>query len=415
MLKLEIFTPASALEDIRKALRMARKKGRYEKFMKAGITPQSRYFFMLICVFSIILSACGAQKQADESITDHAIESRLQESDITVAGSEKEAEEEPAAPAMEKTIEEPSVTATEEAEKPVDHTAAEDALFEDMARYGYSFSSGVGGWGTDLSINPDGTFSGSYSDSDMGSTGEGFPNGTLYYCEFNGRFSHPVYVDEYTYTTEIEELYYSDEPEKEKIEDDGVRYISSTAYGLDEAKTIYIYKPGKPYTELPEGYVWWVNAPTGGTIEEDRHGEMENYGIYNENADCGFISFQHDFNREDIIRIYKRDLEKHEVNDTRFCEEAMDQFTMNMLCYDEFRMWDDLLNNMWSYLKKTLDEETMKTLTEEQRAWIKEKEETVSEESEKAGEGSMQYQIENGTAARITRERVEYLVRKYVE
>lgn len=142
---------------------------------------------------------------------------------------------------------------------------------------------------------------------------------------------------------------------------------------------------------------------------------MENYGIYNENADCGFISFQHDFNREDILRIYKRDLEKHEENDTRFREEAMDQFTMNMLCYDEFRMWDDLLNNMWSYLKKTLDEETMKILTEEQRAWIKEKEETVSEESEKAGEGSMQYQIENGTAARITRERVEYLVRKYVE
>ena len=66
-------------------------------------------------------------------------------------------------------------------------------------------------------------------------------------------------------------------------------------------------------------------------------------------------------------------------NDTRFREEAMDQFTMNMLCYDEFRMWDDLLNNLWSYLKKTLDEETMKTLTEEQRAWIKEKEETVSE------------------------------------
>ena len=46
---------------------------------------------MLICVFSIILSACGAQKQADESIADHAIESRLQESDITVEGSEKEA------------------------------------------------------------------------------------------------------------------------------------------------------------------------------------------------------------------------------------------------------------------------------------------------------------------------------------
>lgn len=49
-----------------------------------------------------------------------------------------------------------------------------------------------------------------------------------------------MYVDEYTYTTEIEELNYSEEPEKEKIEDDGVRYVSSTAYGLDEAKTIYI-------------------------------------------------------------------------------------------------------------------------------------------------------------------------------
>ena len=52
----------------------------------------------------------------------------------------------------------------------------------------FIFTSGVGGWGTDLTIAPDGTFTGSYHDSEMGAIGDENPNGEVYVCAFSGAF-----------------------------------------------------------------------------------------------------------------------------------------------------------------------------------------------------------------------------------
>ena len=52
-----------------------------------------------------------------------------------------------------------------------------DATFKEamkQAAGNYSFGSGVGAWGTVMKVNKDGTFSGSYHDSDMGATGDGY-------------------------------------------------------------------------------------------------------------------------------------------------------------------------------------------------------------------------------------------------
>ena len=43
----------------------------------------------------------------------------------------------------------------------------------------YAFASGVGGWGTTMTINPDGTFVGQFYDSTMGESGDGYDS-TLY-------------------------------------------------------------------------------------------------------------------------------------------------------------------------------------------------------------------------------------------
>ncbi len=330
-----------------------------------------------------------------------------------IEAEEKDAQEENEAENTETEINPSSEPVEDQIEEMTDNEASADGLFEDMARYEYTFSSGVGGWGTELSVSSDGSFTGNFNDSDMGSTGEGYPNGTMYYCNFKGRFSSPVFVDEYTYTTGVEEISFSEEPETEEIASDGIRYVAASAYGLDDAKTIYIYKPGKPVNELPEGYIWWVNAPTGGSLEEDGSDALEFYGIYNENADCGFISNQVKFDREDLLRIYEKDFEKQKEIDAKFEKGDLDQFSLNMLSYDEFHMWDGLLNDLWSYLKETLPEDEMTTLTEEQRAWIKQKEEAVSKETAGFEGGSMIPMIENGTAARLTRERVSYLLEKY--
>ena len=43
------------------------------------------------------------------------------------------------------------------------------------------FSSGAGGWSTELKVADDGTFTGAYHDSEMELTGENYPNGTVLY------------------------------------------------------------------------------------------------------------------------------------------------------------------------------------------------------------------------------------------
>lgn len=52
----------------------------------------------------------------------------------------------------------------------------------------YGFASGSGGWGTTMTVASDGTFSGTYHDSDMGITGDDYPNGSVTISNFKGRF-----------------------------------------------------------------------------------------------------------------------------------------------------------------------------------------------------------------------------------
>ena len=59
------------------------------------------------------------------------------------------------------------------------YLAENDPLPEDFPR-GFIFASGAGAWGSSLSLWPDGTFTGSYHDSEMGENGEDYPNGTVY-------------------------------------------------------------------------------------------------------------------------------------------------------------------------------------------------------------------------------------------
>ena len=113
----------------------------------------------------------------------------------------------------------------------------------------FGFASGVGGWGTVLTLKPDGTFVGSYHDSEMGVTGEGYPNGTVYISEFSGKFDEFKKIDDYSYSIKLIELTVEDKG-KEYIED-GIRYIVSEANGLD-GKDFVFYIPDTPVEMLPE-------------------------------------------------------------------------------------------------------------------------------------------------------------------
>lgn len=148
----------------------------------------------------------------------------------------------------------------------------------------FTFSSGAGAWGTTLQINNDGSFSGSYHDSDMGDRNDSYPKGTVYYCNFSGKFGDIKKINEYTYSMKMKKIEYNNEPNTEEIKD-GFLYKYSSAYGLDEADTVLIYTPETPISDLPEEFTSWTSRlipPSGETLGY--------YGLYNVNEEEGFVS-----------------------------------------------------------------------------------------------------------------------------
>ena len=154
----------------------------------------------------------------------------------------------------------------------------------------FSFLSGAGGWSTDLCLTGgesyDGSVTGQFHDSDMGTTGEGYPNGTVYYCNFTGKFTQPEKLEEFVYSVTLEDLAY-EAPEAESIED-GVRYITAEPYGLENAGELRLYFPGYPIQNIPEeDRVWLLSAPELAPFTFDEMADMvlpsNTYLIHNVN------------------------------------------------------------------------------------------------------------------------------------
>ena len=161
----------------------------------------------------------------------------------------------------------------------------EEDLFAKLSESFY-FSSGAGGWGTELVILPDGSFEGSFHDSEMGSTGPEYPKGSLYLSIFKGKFSAPEKVNDYTYSMKLLNIEYENEADTEEIADE-MRIIYSKAYGLEGCDTFYIYTPDAPVSALPEEFKSWVFE-----LRENPYKEaLGFYGIYGLPGEYGFTSF----------------------------------------------------------------------------------------------------------------------------
>lgn len=98
------------------------------------------------------------------------------------------------------------------------------------------FCSGAGGWQTMLSLNADGSFVGTYSDSNMGDQGAEYPNGTEYICRFHGSFKDIVQLSDASWSLTLEELVLDTGHEigEEWIAADTL-HIASTPYGFADA------------------------------------------------------------------------------------------------------------------------------------------------------------------------------------
>ena len=158
--------------------------------------------------------------------------------------------------------------------------------FSELSSYTFEFSSGVGAWSTELFIHDDGTFNGNFHDSNMGETGEGYPNGTVYGCSFHGRFSYDEQLSDREFLLTVRELALDEGQVPEAIED-GVLYITSDPYGLVLDHGMVLYTPGCPIGELSEEAMFWMHMMDW----PDDLTSLPCYFLYDREADTGFVAY----------------------------------------------------------------------------------------------------------------------------
>lgn len=295
----------------------------------------------------------------------------------------------------------------EDSEQHSEQNREELSLFDELKGNRFVFASGAGAWGTELLIGEDGSFKGQYHDSDMGSTGAGYPNGTRYFSEFTGQFSEPEKVNEYTYKVTINTIEYSNEVGSEEILDE-ILYSYSEAYGLFGAEEILIYLPGAPIAELPEDYVIWAK---GSAYIEEGTTDLPFYGLYNVTEMCGFSSYNIKESLESRVAFTEElalEIENSIQND------PLTQLEYNEKTNQLYEMWNSDLNAIWSDLKVVLDAEGFDKLLQEQREWITWKEAEIQKAGSDYEGGSMQPMVMNQKAAELTKIRV-YELLEYLE
>lgn len=166
----------------------------------------------------------------------------------------------------------------------------------------FVFSSGAGGWATEITLNADGTFSGQYHDSEMGDTGNQYPDGTVYISNFNGKFTTPKQVNEYKYSMKLDYLNIEGTIGDEYYENNQ-RYIISEPYGFDDADEFMLYLPGIAMSDLPEGFISWLYA----FIDVQTTEILPCYGIYNVGGKEGFIAYGTNLSEKDSDSTVKTD------------------------------------------------------------------------------------------------------------
>lgn len=248
---------------------------------------------MLILLYVGLLSICLCSCKSDEKndIESDYINIDLQSEENLTEKDDVESNENLS---TEDDTEQEEVLSTEDNVESEDLTTEESNVsgkieneyfdFSKFENFQFVFSSGAGGWATVMTIAADGSFAGEFHDSEMGLTGDDYPNGTLYQCKFTGKFSQAIKINDYTYSMQIEDLVYEEMEGTNEIID-GVLYEYSYAYGLDEAENMLIYLPGTPSSELPDEFKSWVSY----FIVDD---ELTCYGLYNETPQYGFSGYE---------------------------------------------------------------------------------------------------------------------------
>ena len=227
-----------------------------------------------ICMLTILLAlaftGCGQQESDGDKEPETAATENADQADEAETEEETERFEQDPSRASETTTTTTTTTMTTTTTATVTDPGSMPVAADDSLGSGheivlpfhedelvFSFSSGVGGWGTELNLAKDGTFTGYYHDGEFGNVGEGYEGGTVYECSFSGKFSNFNKISDTTYRMEIERLEYDRNLDSETIID-GVRYVTAAPYGLTEGGIYEFYTKDKKVSEInEEALSWW--------------------------------------------------------------------------------------------------------------------------------------------------------------
>ena len=163
---------------------------------------------------------------------------------------------------------------------------ADEDIFAALAGLEWTFSSGVGGWSTDLRILADGSFSGEFHDSEMGESAEAYPDGTVYCCSFTGQMALIGQIDENTWKIRVETLRVDESQAKEAI-DDGIRFVAVEPYGVSEGDEMLLCRPGTPDSVFSESMLFWAHVME----REEPLNELDTWFLISEKNDSGFVAY----------------------------------------------------------------------------------------------------------------------------
>lgn len=154
------------------------------------------------------------------------------------------------------------------------------------------FASGAGAWGTELTLNADGTFTGEYHDSEMMENDEKYPKGTVYYCKFSGKFANVTKIDGNSYAMTLEELTKDESKGAEWIEDE-VRYVLSDAHGLENGTDFVFYMPDTPLDGLNSEFMsWWPDYYKLSGEAGEIPTTLGRFGLMNGTEHFGFFTYE---------------------------------------------------------------------------------------------------------------------------
>lgn len=164
-----------------------------------------------------------------------------------------------------------------------------NVLPEDMFPMELLFASGASSSGTTLTLKQDGSFEGQHFDHEN-MAGEDYPNGMCYICDFSGRFEKIRQIDEYTYSMLLSEIVTEKEEGEEWIED-GVRYIASKPYGLEDGRKFLFYMPGSLIEELSEDCLSSLPGSMSNKKDDTDSQMLSCCVLYNKRTRRGFFQY----------------------------------------------------------------------------------------------------------------------------